>query len=66
MTDYTLECLIRHKVYSYFSELNVLNVDGTEENKLPAVYYSEEEVEEIEQISLWDKVKNTFTHKQEE
>jgi len=38
----------------------VLNVDGTEENKLPAVYYSEEEdeVEEIEQVSLWDKVKH--------
>ena len=49
-------------------ELNVVNVDGTEENKLPAEYYSEEEeeVEEIEQVSLWDKVKNTFIHKQEE
>jgi Fe-S cluster biogenesis protein NfuA len=49
-------------------ELNVVNVDGTEENKLPTVYYSEEaeEAEEIEQVSLWDKVKNTFTHKEEE
>jgi Fe-S cluster biogenesis protein NfuA len=49
-------------------ELNVINVDGTEENKLPETYYSEpeEEVEEVEQVSLWDKAKNIFTHKNEE
>ena len=40
-------------------ELTVVNVDGTEENKLPEEYYSQEE-EEIEKISLWDKAKKLF------
>ena len=40
-------------------ELNVINVDGTEENKLPEQYYSEV-ADEVEQVSLWDKVKNIF------
>jgi len=46
-------------------ELTVVNVDGTEENKLPSEYYreEEEEVEEIEKISLWDKAKKLFKGK---
>lgn len=41
-------------------ELVVVNVDGTAENVLPEEYYTQaEEVpeEEIEEVSLWDKVK---------
>jgi Fe-S cluster biogenesis protein NfuA len=46
-------------------ELIVVNVDGTPENVLPEVYYFKEEdkpieVEEIEEVSVWDKVKNMF------
>ena len=43
-------------------ELVVVNVDGTEENKLPDTYYreEEEEVEVPEEESIWDKVKKLF------
>jgi Fe-S cluster biogenesis protein NfuA len=45
-------------------ELVVVNVDGTKENVLPDEYYTEEEPgekeEEIEEESIWDKVKNIF------
>jgi len=43
-------------------ELLVVNVDGTEENRLPDTYYTEEEeeVEALEEESIWDKVKKIF------
>lgn len=44
-------------------ELVVVNVDGTPENALPEVYYTQEEEEseeEVEEGSVWDKVKNIF------
>jgi len=44
-------------------ELFVVNVDGTPENALPEVYYFKEEdkpQEEVEEVSVWDKVKNIF------
>ena len=46
-------------------ELNVLNVDGTEDNTLPEIYYSEpeDEIEEVEQVSLWDKAKKVLKGK---
>lgn len=49
-------------------ELTVINVDGTPENVLPDVYYSQETdepEEEVEEISLWDKAKNIFHKKNE-
>ena len=47
-------------------ELNVINVDGTEENILPEDVYGKVELEqedEVEEVSVWDKVKNLF-HKE--
>ena len=47
-------------------ELIVVNVDGTEENKLPEAYYTEqeEESEELEEtVSIYDKIKNMFVSK---
>ena len=47
-------------------ELNVINVDGTEENILPENVYGKVELEqedEVEEVSVWDKVKNLF-HKE--
>ena len=47
-------------------ELNVINVDGTAENALPKTVYSEEEEEpeeKVEEVSIWDKVKNVFHKK---
>jgi len=46
-------------------ELMVINVDDTEENKLPEIYYSEpeDEIEELEQVSLWNKAKQIFKGK---
>jgi hypothetical protein len=47
-------------------ELVVVNVDGTEENRLPDTYYTEEEeeVEEVEEIvSVYDKIKNMLLGK---
>ena len=46
-------------------ELNVNNVDGTDENALPEDVYTEESPEEEEgeideEISLWDKAKSLF------
>jgi Fe-S cluster biogenesis protein NfuA len=44
-------------------ELTVVNVDGTEANKLPDSYYVEEHTEveeEIDEKSIWDKVKKIF------
>ncbi len=46
-------------------ELVVVNVDGTPENTLPENYYTQEEYEpepeeEVEEVSVWDKVKNIF------
>jgi len=44
-------------------ELTVINVDGTEVNKLPDGYYVEEPAEEEEEMeieSIWDKVKKIF------
>ncbi len=44
-------------------ELVVVNVDGTAENTLPETYYTEgqeEPEEEIEEVSVWDKVKKLF------
>ena len=43
-------------------ELVVVNVDGTPENRLPDTYYTEEEeeVEALEEESIWDKVKKLF------
>ena len=46
-------------------ELVVVNVDGTPENVLPENYYTQETYiaepeEEVEEVSVWDKVKNMF------
>jgi Fe-S cluster biogenesis protein NfuA len=43
-------------------ELDVINVDGTPENELPADCYSEEAapVEEVEKEGLMERVKNIF------
>jgi len=44
-------------------ELNVVNVDGTPENKLPADYYTEKDKEEEkteEKKGLFDKIKEIF------
>jgi len=44
-------------------ELEVINVDGTPENILPESVYmeeSDESEEEVEEVSIWDKVKNIF------
>jgi hypothetical protein len=43
-------------------DLTVINIDGTPENKLPDTYYTEkeEEKEEVEEESIWDKVKKKF------
>ncbi len=46
-------------------ELQVVNVDGTAENVLPETYYTETEEEpeeEIEEVSLWDKVKEVIVN----
>ena len=47
-------------------EINVINVDGTPENILPEDVYGkvdpEQELEdEVEEVSVWDKVKNIFS-----
>ena len=50
-------------------ELEVINVDGTPENTLPETVYTEEEYEpeeEIEEVSVWDKVKNLFSKENED
>lgn len=44
-------------------ELVVINIDGTSENALPEDYYTQEVEnleEEVEKVSVWDKVKNIF------
>jgi Fe-S cluster biogenesis protein NfuA len=44
-------------------ELTVVNVDGTAENILPEDVYGQVELEpedEIEEVSVWDKVKKLF------
>ena len=49
-------------------ELIVVNVDGTSENTLPEIYYTEASDEEEpfeEQISIYDKIKNLFVGKKE-
>jgi len=47
-------------------EINVINVDGTPENILPEDVYGKVEPEaeledEVEEVSVWDKVKNIFS-----
>jgi len=47
-------------------EINVINVDGTSENILPEDVYGKVEPEaeledEVEEVSVWDKVKNIFS-----
>ena len=47
-------------------ELNVVNVDGTKENALPEVYYSEEEERSEPEnsdtkVGMMDKIKKVFT-----
>ena len=50
-------------------ELVVINIDGTSENKLPEVYYTEESLEDEEEyeevISVYDKIKDFFINKKE-
>ena len=43
-------------------EITVINIDGTAENVLPETYYTQdtEDEEEIEEESIWDKVKKIF------
>jgi Fe-S cluster biogenesis protein NfuA len=47
-------------------EITVINVDGTSENAIPEIYYTEVSDEEEtleEQISIYDKIKNLFVGK---
>jgi len=63
MSLMTTKMVVQKKLREFIHpELNVVNVDGTSENKLPDTFYTEEtqEKESEQKDGFFDKIKNIF------